>query len=59
MSDFVRTPMTEVGKASPRPSGKVQTDGKSSPIDLPERTKSSDAIPEVLYDNNANLPERG
>lgn len=59
MSDFVKTPMSDLGKSSPRPSGSVQVNGKVSTIDLPERSMSKDGIPEVFYDENGNLPKRG
>jgi len=55
----IKTGVSDYGmKPSPKPSGKVCTDGKVSTVDLPARTTGSNSIPEVTYDENVSLPSR-
>jgi hypothetical protein len=59
MSNTIKTGVDDYGmKPSPKPSGKVCTDAESTVPGLPERTKGKDQIEEVIYDENASLPER-
>jgi hypothetical protein len=59
MSGYIKTGVSDYGaKPSPKPSGKVCTDGKASTANLPARTTGSASIPEVTYDENAGLPSR-
>ena len=50
---LVETPVQGSPSSSPKPSGKVATNGIPG---LPPRTSSPSAVPEVTYDQNGSLP---
>ena len=56
---YIKTGVNDYGaKPSPKPSGKVCTDGKMTTVSVPTRTSGSASIPEVTTDENASLPVR-
>jgi len=54
---IIKSGVSDYGmKPSPKPSGKVCTDAKTSTVGLPGRTTGSTSVPEVIFDENGKLP---